>query len=140
MLSAAAALLLTGCGHTVYDLPENAPELEEVTYLNEKNKEDGYEAILYGGREYVPYGTIGKMLSDSDVKACVGYTDGDKNERVCTLAGTDDYIMTKYVGGFMDQPVFYRAADTVGEEIYTPGYIMSLDYELWDDAAAEERK
>jgi hypothetical protein len=33
--------------------------------------------------------------------------------------------------GFMSQPTFLRAIDTVWKDISTPKYIESLDYEFW---------
>ena len=138
-MTLASALLLAGCGNSVYDLPEGAPAIETRTYVNEKDTEDTYVAIMYDGREYVFYGTIGRRMHTKEIAACVGYTGGDTNERIFALSDTDDYIMQKYMNGMMEQPGFYRAVDTLGKEIYTPDYIDSLDYELWEDSSAEER-
>lgn len=44
---------------------------------------------------------------------------------------TEDYIANYYVNGEMMQFEFYRAADTIGKEIYIPEYINSLEYEIW---------
>ena len=137
-MAAGAAALLAGCGDGAYALPADAPRLEQATYVNENDKEDTYNAIIYDGREYVCYGTIGKHFRDKEVEACVGYTGSDTNERVCTLRATNDYIMQTYINGIMDQPMFYRAADTLGKEIYTPGFIESLDYELWQSDDTKE--
>ena len=138
LLLPAAALLLAGCGDGVYALPDNAPMLEQETYVSETDKDDEYNSILYGGRQYVCYGTINGRFGDGAVGTCVGYTDGDTNERVCSLKDTDDYILQKYVGGFMEQPMLYRAIDTKGKEIYTPPYIESLDYDVWNNESAKE--
>ena len=131
LLPTAAAVLLAGCGDGVYALPENAPHIEQTTYVNEKDKDDNYIGLMYGGREYVLYGHLYGKLRDDDVQACVGYADDEKKERVCTLAGTDDYIMLRYVGSFKDEPVFYRAEDTLGKDIYTPDYVQCVEYYLW---------
>ena len=131
---AAAALFLTGSGDGIYDLPENAPELKTAVYLNGKDENDGYASIMYGGREYVCYGTAGDEMHKRDVEACVGYTGGRKSDVVCTLKGTGDYIMRTFLQGFADEPIFFRAADTLGKEIYTPGYIRGWGYELWKTA------
>jgi len=42
----------------------------------------------------------------------------------------DDYIVSRD-NGWMSQPMFYRAVDTKGKDVYTPDYIDSLDYEYW---------
>ena len=128
----AAALMLAGCGEGVYSLPKNAKEFEQTTYVNEKDEGDTYMAINYGGREYVYYGSLKNKMREDDVYDCIGYTDGDENERLCVLRTTKDYIMQRYVNGFMDLPIFYRAEDTMGEEIYTPGYIQCVECKLWD--------
>jgi hypothetical protein len=135
----AALLLLAGCYSDVYELPANAPELQQSSYVNENNDEDGYCTILYGGREYACYGTINNEFRHSDVRTCVGYTDGDTNERICKLKATDDYLMSKYVNGMMDQPIFFRAIDTIGKNIFTPPYIDSLDYDIWKTESTHER-
>ena len=137
-MAVGAAALMAGCGDGAYALPADAPQLEQATYVNENDKEDTYNAIMYGGREYVCYGTLGGSFRDKEVEACIGYTGSDRNERVCTLRATKDYIMQTYVNGVMDQPVFYRAADTLGKDIYTPDYIDSLDHELWQSDDAKE--
>lgn len=125
-------LMLGGCGKSViYDMPDGVQEIETCDYKNPDDPEDGYCAIEYNGRIYAPYGTQGKTIKDSMIEKCIGYTDGDTNCRVYTLSGTDDYIADYYVNGEMEQFHFSRAVDTVGKEIETPDYIISLDYELW---------
>lgn len=133
-----AALMLAGCGDGVYALPENAPELEQVTYVNEKDKEYTYNTIIMNGRKYAAYGTMTGNFHDREVETCVGYTDGDKKQRVCTLKATGDYIMQTRLDGCVEQPLFYRATDTLGKYIYTPRYIASLDYDLWNGENAKE--
>lgn len=133
-LPIAAAVLLAGCGDDkVYDLPGNAVEFEQTACPaeNAEGQISEYETIVFGGKNYYLYGVNNGRFSDSDVARCVGFTDREQERRVCTLAGTDDYIMKIYIGSFRDEPVFYRAGDTVGEEIYTPDYIRCTVYELW---------
>ena len=119
-------------GENIYTLPENAPELETALYVNDRDREDEYASIIYDGREYVCFGTIDESIGERDVEACVGYTGGSRSNVVCTLKETNDYIMRTFLQGFMDQPMFFRAADTLGKEIYTPGYIRDWGYGLWD--------
>ena len=134
MIAAISALcILCACGESVIkNLPENAPNIVTTEYTNPDNADDGYAGVIeYGGRTYVFYGTQSGMIRESMIKECIGYTDGDTNSRVYTLNDTDDYIATYYVNGEMEQFHFLRALDTVGEDIATPEYIDSLDYELW---------
>ena len=134
---AAAALFLTGCDDGIYDLPEDAPELKTAVYVNKNDENDGYASIMYGGREYVCYGTAedAVKLIEQDVNACVGYTGGSRSNVVCTLKETNDYIMRTFLRGFTDEPIFFRAADTLGKSIYTPGYIRGWGYGLWGKEA-----
>ena len=133
IMTAAAALLLAGCGEGVYALPEDAPRIEQSTYVNEKDKDDTYQSLNVGGREYVFYGGAKESVKDADVRACAGYTDDEKKERVYSLAGTGDYIMLRYINGWMDEPAFYRAEDTIGKDIYTPPFIRCFEFKLWDN-------
>ena len=125
--------LLCACGESVIKkLPEDAQNIVTAEYTNPDNADDGYAGVIeYGGRTYVIYGTQSGTIRESMIKECIGYTDGDTNSRVYTLNDTDDYIATYYVNGEMEQLTFLRALDTRGEDIDTPEYISSLDYELW---------
>ena len=131
-----AMLILTGCGNGInYDLPDDPIKFETQRYVSPKDNDDGYQIIEYGGRLYIPYGTISRSLKVEDVGECLGYIvqDGveDKNARIYKLAETGDYIVDIYINGEMDQPVFYRAENTIGKNIDTPSYIDSLNYDIW---------
>ena len=131
-----AMLILTGCGNGInYDLPDDPIKFETQRYVSPKDNDDGYQIIEYGGRLYIPYGTISRSLKVEDVGECLGYIvqDGveDKNARIYKLAETGDYIVEIYINGEMDQPVFYRAEDTIGKDLHDPDYIESLDYDIW---------
>ncbi len=137
--------VLGGCGKSVYpDLPEN-PTAFEMGSITVGEEEAGYGTIEYNGRMYVPYGTLGKTLHRDDIKECVGYiicdenssgyTDlNDKNTRVYTLTDDEEnnFLMDYYSEGIMEQPHFWRAADTKNKDIKQPDFIDSLDYdEYW---------
>ncbi len=131
-IPALCCLLLTGCGSSkLYDKPEDFPELQTGTYVNPNDPEDTYKTVLYGDREYVFYGTQGKTVRDSMIAACAGYLGGDTDDRVYTLTDTEDYIAEYYVSGIMEQVGFFRASDTIGQNIDTPDYIDSFDYDIW---------
>lgn len=145
-----AAVLLIMCGMVLsgcrlFDesekfgaLPEPPVSFTQKEYCHPDHPEDGYMAVEYNGRLYVPYGTLKGMITPKDVKECVGYIcreddPEDKNAHLHTLTDDPDvnYLMEYYVNGLMEQPNFYRAVDTAGEDIYTPTYIDSLDYDIW---------
>ena len=134
---------LAGCG--AFDdsrkygaLPEPPVVFRQVEYTDPGHPEDGYMAVEYNGRLYVPYGTLRGVLSPKDVKECIGYIyreeyPDDTHTHLHTLADDPDgnFLMEYYVNGMMEQPDFYRAIDTAGKEIATPKYIESLGYDIW---------
>ena len=139
LIAAAIALILTGCGGPRYpELPADPAAFEMGSYVDEADDGAAYGVIEYEGRAYLPYGTIARSVRAADIAACVGYIvqDGEPltDTRIYTLAGdpAHDYLMEYYVGTtLMNQPVFWRAEDTRGQEIPTPAYIDSLDYGYW---------
>ena len=77
------------------------------------------------------------MKLNEVVESVLGYrynenVPDDRGELVIKLVGTDDYLMVYYADAFMQPPVFYRAMDTDGQDIYTPDYIESYGDELWN--------
>ena len=129
--------LLTGCSRIDYSLPEDPIEFHTGTFVDPNDPDDAYQSIEYNGRTYIPYGTLKGHITGKDVGACLGYIvqDGvkDENARIYLLAEDPDanYLMDYYVGGIMDQPMFYRALDTTGQPIHTPSFIDDLGYEYW---------
>lgn len=125
-------LLMAGCGSIkLNDLPDGAIDFTMGTYSDPDHAGDEYGTIVYDGREYVLYGTQRKTVKDSAIDKCIGYLEGDSDERVYTLSETDDYIATYRVNGVMEQFSFWRALDTAGAEVETPNYIIDLGYDLW---------
>lgn len=140
LLLGCCVVFLTGCGgeDKFGKLPDEPIAFEQETYVNPADASDEYAAITYKGRTYVPYGTQGSNISRSTVQACIGYlyieeTPDDTNIRIYTLKNDEgeNYLMDMDIGGFMEQAVFYRAIDTKGQEIVTPKYIDSLNYDVW---------
>lgn len=134
----AIVLLLTGCLSDVdYSLPDNPIAFETYEFTNPDNQDDGYMAFEYNGRVYIPYGTLTGRIDGDDVAQCLGYKvqddEADKNARIYTLSADSEnnYLMDYYVNSIMEQPDFWRAIDTVGENISTPKFIESLEYEYW---------
>ena len=135
----AVALLLTGCGRRIdYELPVNPIEFHTGTFVNPADPDDTYQSIEYTGRTYIGYGTLKGSIDGNDVGQCLGYIVQDgvvmKDVRVFLLKADIDgnYLVQLVSGGFMDQPVFFRALDTRGKTIDTPPYIERLEYPYWE--------
>lgn len=132
-------VLCAGCiGGRNSGLPKGAVGFVTKEFADPKDPEDGYMAIEYNGRTYLPYGTVKSSLKDSELGACIGYIiqDGvpDENLRVYLLADDPDanWLIEKNVKGFMDQPTFLRAADTAGKDIEIPDFVEGLGYDYWE--------
>lgn len=134
-----AVFMVCGCQRGSYginyDLPDDPQAFVMESYVNPSDKDDGYETLVYNGRRFIPYGTISRSLKGEDVGVCLGYIvqdgAGDKGARIYLLTATDDYLAEIFINGGMQQPVFFRAEDTIGKDTDTPSYIHSLDYKIW---------
>lgn len=141
VLLISATLMMCGCQRGSYginyELPDEPIKFSTQTFVSPVDKNDTYSAIKYNDRLYIPYGTLDKTLKGDDVGECLGYIvqDGvaDKNTRVYVLTADKDvnYLAEINTEGFMDQPIFFRAEDTIGKNIDTPSYIHSLNYCVW---------
>lgn len=134
ILSLSLLLLFSGCA-ALQTFGEKAPDLPDNAQSFTKYDPDSCSLMFMNvnGRTYAPFGTLNGKLDNSSLRECLGYVDGDKNDRVYTLYEEpyDNYLVTKNVGGFMDQPVFWRDRSTYGEDIFTPEYIVSKDDVEW---------
>ena len=137
-LSLFMILILGGCGSRIdYSLPANPIEFNTRTYVNPNDPDDSYISIEYNGRTYIPYGTINGIVPNDEMGDCLGYIvqDGTRMEdsRVFLLSGDPDanYLGRFETEGVMNQPDFFRAVDTVGQDITTPKYIEDLEYDFW---------
>lgn len=119
-----------------YTLPKNPIVFESEIYHSPKKDDSAYHMIKYKNRSFVLYGTLNKRITKKNVKKVLGYISlenkKDKNSRILALNETDDYLMEFYVKGEMEQATFYRALDTTNKKIYTPDYIESLKYDIWE--------
>ena len=128
-------VLFTGChlptGHHEYDLPD-----KPRNFVKTEDESMDSMVITIDGRTYAPFGRVDQRMDQGTVRECLGYIDGDKDDRVYTISQDphDNYIMIKYVGGVMDQPEFWRDIATRGEDIFTPEFIADLGYEEWADS------
>ena len=147
LLLAAAACMVTACQNADDALPENPVIFQNETFINPADQNDTYYAVRYQDRIYIPYGKPAEGGVDADaIGSCLGYQmqDGveDQNMRFYTLAGDEDtvFLMRKYVGGIMDQPVFFRAVDTKAKDIAVPAYIEpDHDEPFWLGITAADR-
>ena len=141
LLLAALTCLTTGCKRMDYSLPENPVEFYNGTFVNPADQNDTYYSVTYQERIYIPYGRLAsKGMGGDDLGRCLGYQvqDGvkDENSRFFALANDDntDFLVRKYIGGIMEQPVFFRAVDTKGKELTVPSCIENDDLILfWNE-------
>ena len=140
-----AIMIFTGCGSRIdYSLPDNPIEFNTGTFVNPGNPNDTYISIEYNGRTYIPYGTINGIVPKEEMGDCLGYIvqDGTKmeDERIFLMSGDPDanYLGRFETQGVMSQPDFFRAIDTVGQDITTPAYIDDLGYEFWKGILEEK--
>ena len=127
-------MFMTGCGASkIEDLPEEAVPIEVGTFSKSIASQTEYVSIQYNNREYVPYGMQKGRIEEEMIKECFGHDVQDTNGRYYSLADTDDYIASYNIYAEMDQFSFYRAVDTMGKEIYTPDYVDSLGYDIWEE-------
>ena len=137
-VAAATMLFLAGCGRRIdFELPEKPIEFHTGTFVNPADPDDTYQSIEYNGRTYVVFGTLKNSINGGDVGQCLGYIVQDgvimKDLRIFLLNADPDanFLVRFAIGGFMNQPDFFRALDTMGKTIDTPPYIESLDYSCW---------
>lgn len=129
--------VLNGCGRLdVYKLPDKPIAFQQGTFENPNDEFDTYVSITYNGREYIPYGAFKDNIDLDEVDRCIGYiqvdTDTESNQvRVCTLKGTDDFLMECITDAIMEQPSFYRAVDTQNKEMEIPDYMESSGDDYW---------
>jgi uncharacterized membrane protein len=132
-------LRLTGLGVKYPELNDDAIAFNMEEYVDESNDDDSYGTIEYKGRTYIPYGTLKHSIKTNDINECIGYIiqdENNKNWRIYTLTedSNNNYLMVYDIEtNLMNQPDFYRAIDTKGENIDTPSYIDPLDYNFWNN-------
>ena len=131
-------LFLAGCGQRIdFELPEKPIEFHTGTFVNPADPDDACQSIEYDGRTYIWYGTLTGKIDGNDVGKCLGYLVQDgavmKDSRIFLLNADPDanYLVRFSIGGFMDQPDFFRALDSKGKTISTPPYIESLGSSYW---------
>lgn len=109
-------------------LPDNAQE-----FVMEERDSIDMMFMELNGRTYAPYGSLRGTMNNSSIRECLGYVDGDRNTRVYSLYEDpyDNYIMIRNVNGIMDEDMYWRDFSTYDEDIFTPEYICSMEYEEW---------
>ena len=152
-LTAGCALILclsvlTGCAQKpLPDLPDDAAAFDMGTFCDSEHDDALFGTIEYSGRTYIPYGTVNNRYEQDSADSCIGYIiQNAHSSSVTDPANTDRRIYTLSVDPehnflmdfddtvkLMDQPVFFRAADTKGKSIAIPDYIEPLGYAFWEE-------
>jgi len=140
--------VLSGCTKkTLPNLPSDAVAFEMGTFIDENHDDASFATIEYGGRIYIPYGTINNKYGHNCIESCVGYIIQDEHSssvtglentdrRIYTLLGDADHSFLMDFDDsvkLMNQPTFFRAIDTSGQDIERPDYIDPLGYEFWGE-------
>ena len=130
--------VLSACSSGIdYRLPASPLAFVAHDFANPSDPDDTYLSVTYNGRTYIPYGTLQGTLTGRDLGPCLGYllseNTKDDSDRVFPLADDPDadYLAVITRKGFMDQPMFLRAADTARQDIPTPSFIVPLEYDFW---------
>ncbi|MBQ2156575.1 MAG: hypothetical protein II438_09105, partial [Clostridiales bacterium] len=134
-----AAILFTGCKphknmgnkNNNFDLPAN-PEIFDYVYDDSCRE----MSVTVNGRTYVDYGSISDEYKDYSIRECLGHIEHYENRRVYTIAEDpyDNYILVKNIYSYSGDTRFFRAVDTMRQDIYTPEYIEPLGFECWCDS------
>lgn len=128
-----AALLLSGCRKPDrdkgrYRLPENP-----VMYTSYYEDSTKAMAIEYNGRVYTHYGTSTAEVSDDHIKECIGYLDYREDHRLYTLADDPEcnFLMEVGINSINGCWCYYRAKDTMEQDLLTPSYVESNGFDCW---------
>ncbi len=127
------ASLLTGCGAPdrdkgKYRLPEKPFEFE--TYMDEDFGEMSFDLW---GKTYTNFGWTNIPVPDSEIEACIGYVNHNKDMRLYSLSSDPkhNYLMIVNLNSIRGDWSFYRARNTVNEDIMTPDFFEPNGFECW---------
>lgn len=129
-----SVLLLTGCEEydKIHTLPATAVNFQTSTYVDPYNPYDRYTLVVeYNGRKFVPYGTQKDSFKQQSIKECIGYINGNTNERIYSLVSNNDFLAYHVEGAAINEYTFLRALDTRNQDISIPSFIASSSYKLW---------
>jgi hypothetical protein len=81
-------------------------EVTDMANMTTEDKDDGYVAIIWDERTYVPYTAISK----SDCGKQIGIIDNDEYDKVYEYKdfSSDMWIAEMYISGEMDEPMLFR--------------------------------
>ncbi len=135
MLVIILTLSLCACGKPIdYSITE-ASEAVENPNVNEPYLDpisgSGYVVLVIGGRSYIGFGRAVRKLDGSMIGPCIAYNKDDMNQRYFSVAGSEDIICSYYVNGIMEQKIFWRALDTIGQDIEVPRFIEPEQEGVW---------
>lgn len=127
--------LLTGCSYMFdqndWDLPS-----DPVSYQVQTSEEYGMDSITVEGREYLPFGQYSQKEKGIMVSSCIGYIGDNTDNRIYTLENDAlcNYLLIRNVEDHMDHIRYWRAADTIDQNIDTPHYIEPAGNEIWNNS------
>ena len=142
-------LCIVGCSRVEYpDLPDDAIAFTAGSFTDYEHDEESFAAIEYNGRTYIAFaGPKNFLFSIKKLDKCIGYIVQDenitnmpnpnnKNDKVYTINDDpDNNFLMEYddTEVFMaPPPIFYRAIDTQGKDIYIPKFMDPLGHEFWE--------
>lgn len=134
-------LTVYGCGGFGLNetLPQDPIKFEEANYTNPNDKEDGYAAILFQNRMYLPYGLFRDEIPLEKITDCVDYVvQKDKTDKTVEIFFIEDdtehqYLIRYVTGTYRESPWIWRALDSKGKEIQTYDFIDPLGYAIWEE-------
>lgn len=120
LLSLALMALLTACA---------APQGETVVF--QPVDRDGYQAILWEGREYVPFCPFSPQARGT----CLGYLEGNEDEQLYAWAdhSEEEWLILYLNSGLMNDTMLLRE---VGVTTYPDGVAPDPEYD-WNPPAQE---
>lgn len=118
------------------ELDSNAISFKVGEYVDNLNDNEVYATIEYNNRTYILYGGPLYSIKSENIDKCIGYiiqdNEDDTTVRVYTLTDNEnnDYLMV--YDSESKETNFYRAIDTLDNDILTPKYITSYNYNIWN--------
>ncbi len=138
LVLALSAGLLAGCVDRIDDsLPPEPYEFVMGSFVNPDDKEDEYSSVTYLERVYIPFGTLKDKPTNEDIGPCLGYLmlNNTKVEQVLFFPlkedENNDFLVCLGPRSSKEEPVIFRAIDTVGRDLRIPEIIRPSSDKFW---------
>ena len=111
-----------------YRLPDKPMEFER--YYDEDFGEMSVDLL---DKTYTNFGWTNIPVPDKEIEACIGYCDHNEDMRIYSLANdpSHNYLMIVNLNSINGDWSFYRAQDTVNQNILTPKLFEPNGFECW---------